>query len=48
MKKQNKVEPISVAACQWLGECDCQDCAFHKDDNLCLQERINQRIARKA
>ena len=50
MTKQKKqpevVEPISVATCQWLGECDCQDCAFHHDEQLCLQARIKERLAR--
>lgn len=45
-KKESEVEPISVATCQWLGECDCQDCAFHHDEQLCLQARIKERLAR--
>lgn len=45
-KKEAEVEPISVATCQWLGECDCQDCAFHHDEQLCLQARIKERLAR--
>lgn len=46
MKNKTKVEPISVATCQLLGECDCQDCAFHNDEKLCLNERIKERMKR--